>query len=261
MRARIYNKSKRVYYISEIYGIVNCGVDKYLVDDVEDRNLVVLVEAVDFSTPYPHGIYVERIDNNPLEPLKWVYVEKEEMKYINGAIASPGKYHYFRGYQFIWEQKEALTELIKKGTIDKAKLHLGNISTKLPDWNYIEKQEDIDNLMKQFAGFHDSVLKEFSYLTGDYVSQDGTMYLTEDKQIKLVFNSDLAKELEMVLLAPRFVQLVPPCESYFANLYDASLFIKDCMVYFYDSYLQEISDSYKGTYMTSMGVMWRCVEL
>lgn len=105
----------------------------------------------------------------------------------------------------------------------------------------------------------DSVLKEFSYITGDYISSEGHMCLSESgsKQIKIIFESDWAKPIEMILLAPKFIQLVPPAENYLANLFDASVFIKDCMVYFYDSYMEAIPSQYNGSYFSAMGMRWR----
>lgn len=262
MRARIYHKNKKKYYISEIYGILNCGIDMCLADEIDDQETIVLVENMDFSSEPPYDVNVEKIDINSFPQFKWIDREKEEMENINHAIGEPGKIHYFSGYDFVWEQEAALIELIQKGCVDKKKMNMVPFSTKLPDWNYIETQKDIDLLMEKFAGFHDSVLKELQYISGDYVAQDGGMLLSEagDKKIRVVFDSQWAKSIEMLLLAPRYIQLVPPAENYLANLYDASLFIKDCMVYFYDSYLQVIPKAYDGTCFAAMGVMWRVQE-
>ncbi len=49
------------------------------------------------------------------------------------------------------------------------------------------------------------------------------------------------------------MQLVPPGENYLGDLYDASFFIRDCMIYFYDSYLEEIPKTYDGTFVRAMG--------
>ena len=262
MRARIYNKDRKRYYISEVYGVINCGVDMYIVDEMWNPQSVVLVEYLDFSTEMPYDIHVEIIDINPSDHYQYIYVPKDEMQCINDAVHSPNKYHYFRGYDFIWEEKEALIELLTNGTIEKERLSIGDISTKLPDWNYIENRDDIDNLMEQFAGFHDSVLKEFTYVTGDYVDEDNKMHfnVAGGRNIKLVFDSQWASEIEICILSPRCVQLVPPSQNMLADLYDASVFIKDCMVYFYDSYLQAIPEVYDGTYIKAMGVMWRFAE-
>lgn len=262
MRARVYDIHEKKYYISEVYGILNCGINLCLVDKIDDDKTVVLVEYMDFSSKPPYNVHVEKIDMNSVPQLKWVYIQKDEIESINDLLGEPGKFHFFDGYELVWENKEALAELIHKRYIDKKSLKLLNISSKLKGWNYIESKTDIDYLMEQFCGFHDSVLKELSYITGDYVSQDGSMCLCEagQKQIKLVFESQWAKGIEVVLLAPRYIQLVPPEENYLADLYDASIFIKDCMVCFYDSYMEAIPETYDGTYFMAMGMMWRYIE-
>ena len=262
MRARIYNEDKNKYYISEIYGILNCGADIYIVDKMDDSNAVILVDYLDFSSDLPYNVNIEIIDINPLDQYKWVYMQNHEMEFINDAMNSPNKYHYFRGYEFISKEKNALVELIKRGTVNKNKLNIKSISTKLSHWNYIENHEDIEYLMKQFYGFHDSIIKELSYFTGDYISQDGSMHLSRsgEKQIKLVFESQFGGKIELVMLAPKFVQLIPPAENYLANLDGASVFLKDCMVYFYDSYFPSIPEIYDGTYIIAMGMIWRFMK-
>lgn len=259
MRARIYNRKEKRYYISEIYGILNCGMEICLADDIDDSETVVLVEYSDFSSGAPYEIFIEKVDINTPPQFQWIYIGKEEMEGVNSAIGMPGKYHYFQGYDFVWDRKDVLAELLMKGRIAKNRWKAGLVSTKLSGWNYIECQEDIDRLMGEFSGFHDSVLKEFSYITGDYISSEGHMCLSESgsKQIKIIFESDWAKPIEMILLAPKFIQLVPPAENYLANLFDASIFIKDCMVYFYDSYMESIPSQYNGSYFSAMGMRWR----
>ena len=39
--------------------------------------------------------------------------------------------------------------------------------------------------------------------------------------------------------------------------YEASIIIKDCKVYFYDSDISDIRENYDGMYFVSMGMMWR----
>lgn len=259
MRARIYNINEKKYYISEVYGILNCGINLYLVDKENDPGTIVLVEYLNLSSKIPYDVNVEKIDINSVPEFKWVYKQKKEVECINNLLGEPGKIHYFAGYESVWKKKEALVELINKGYIDKKKLNVINISTKLKGWNYIESREDISYLMEEFSEFHDSVIKEFSYITGDCVSRNGVMQLSEagNKRIKIVFESQCTKGIELVFLAPRYVQLVPPGENYSADLYDASIFIKDCMVYFYDSYMETMPNTYGGTYISAMGMMWK----
>jgi hypothetical protein len=79
--------------------------------------------------------------------------------------------------------------------------------------------------------------------------------------VKIVFNSDWAEELEMILLAPRIIHLVPGEENYFSTLMDASIIIKEQIVYFYDSAIDTIDENYEGTYFKSIGLMWRIRQI
>lgn len=114
--------------------------------------------------------------------------------------------------------------------------------------------------MSLYSGFHDSVIKEISYISGEYYdAKQKVMHLNiaGSKQVKVIFNSDWAEELEIVLLAPRIIHFLPGEENYFSNLMEASILIKDQIVYFYDSYIETIEENYKGTYFKSMGLMWK----
>ena len=163
----------------------------------------------------------------------------------------------------IWKSQTALAELLEINTISKSALQLNAFSTQIDGWNYIESQADIDKLMQEYQGFHDSVLKELSYISGDYYDKlQNSTILTDagSKQIRFVFDSEWSGQIEMILLAPRIVHLIPGEENLMPGLYDASIFIQNCMVHFYDSYVEEIPTEYMGTYFIAMGMMWRHTE-
>ncbi len=40
-------------------------------------------------------------------------------------------------------------------------------------------------------------------------------------------------------------------------LYDVSMFIKDCVVYFYDSDIEDITYDYERTFFKALGLRWR----
>lgn len=260
MRARVYDRSNNLYYISEVYGIINRAGDWYIVDHPSDKKQVVLVEYLDFNSPAPYEVNVEIIDTNPFESEKWIFLNKSAMDEINIRLKNSKPLHYYKGFESIWNSIDALICLLETGVADKLSLTVPELSTKLSGWHYIENNDDIDELMELYSGFHDSVIKEMSYISGEYYdAEQKTMYLNlaGSKQVKVVFNSDWAEELEIILLAPRIIHLVPGEENYFSNLMDASIIIKDQIVYFYDSDIDTIDDNYKGTYFKSMGLMWR----
>lgn len=259
MIARVFDACQNKYYISEVYGIVNCGGDLYIVDGFEDdREMLRLVPHTDFSTQPPYQMLIEGISENE-PPFSWVYIERENMQEFNARSNGCEDMHYFRGYQFIWAQQECLAQLIREGSILKKDLVPQKITSKLDGWNYIETQEDITALMEFMVGFHDSVMRELHYISGDYTLPDGGICYTEacGKNLQVIFDSEWSGSIELVFEAPRVLHLRFPGENYLAEIYDASVFVKDCKVYFYDSYMNEIPDSYEGTFIQAMGMRWR----
>jgi len=267
MRARIYDKSDRTFYVSEVYGIVNSGGDKYIVRRQEAGEWKFhLVDYLDFSSAqFPYPVNVECIDcNEPPRHAEWIYMTKGELEEFNQILEqqfSLPRISLYSGYRFIWEDSDKLIQLLHDKTIQDYTDDTGEIQTKLTGWNYIENETDIDMLMEKFADFHDSVIKEIHYLSEDYVDEDG-MHLTfsYDKKIQFLFDSDWSESIEVVFEAPRLLQLVPPGENYLADLFDASIFVKDYEVYFYDSVLDEIPETYSGTWIKSLGMRWRLLE-
>ncbi|WP_294147316.1 hypothetical protein [uncultured Clostridium sp.] len=267
MRARVFDKSDSTFYVSEVYGIINSGGDHYIVGKQEaDKWQFHLVDYLDFSSSQvPHPVQVECIDCNNLNcQAEWLCKTKEDLEEFNQILEqqfSLPRILRYSGYRFIWEDRETLIQLLLNKTArDDAGIAAG-IQTKLTGWNYIESKSDIDMLMEAFAGFHDSVIKEIHYVSGDYVDGEG-MHLTFscDKKIQFLFDSDWSGSMEVIFEAVRLMQLVPPAENYLADLFDASVFVKHHEVYFYDSSLAEIPETYSGTWVKALGMRWRTLK-
>lgn len=268
MRARVYDKVNNTYYISEVYGYVNFGGDRYIVGRQEGNGLILyLKDYLDFETkpkpPYFNNI--DWIDYNPSPTdMPYVYKKGEELTEFNRLLEE--MYHhqaisYFCGYEYIWEQKEQLAELLAKTILSDREIHINTVDTRLKDWNYIETESDIKELMKKFSGFHDSVLREMHYISGDYGVENGLrLSLAGDKKISMIFDSEWSGSIEIIFDSIRLVQLAVAGDNYTSELFDASIFVKDCKVYFYDSYMEEIPETYNGTYVEAMGMRWRLKE-
>ncbi len=258
MRARVYNKIKDEYYISEVFGITNFG---YIVDDQDDASKVVLVEYIDPMQVFPYTPNIEIIDNENMNE-KWVCPDSLQRQNINKKMKNGDELTSFRGPESIWSCADGLLRLIENRNADKAELGISEKNSKISGWNYIENEEDIDKILYDYSGFHDAVIKEMSYISGDYfVKDEKYMKLTEagSKQIRILFDSEWGGELELVLLSPRMVHLIPCEENKWSDIIDVSIFIKDCRVYFYTSLLEEIPEEYDETYFISMGMRWRII--
>lgn len=265
MRVRVYDKINHTYYLSELYGFIHLGSNwQYIVQsNKKNERKLCLIDYLDFTTEAPYQVNIERIDCNiDHDKSPWVYLENDKLSEINQMLKNTYHHetlHSFSGYEYIWKQQIKLAELIAHGSILYNEFGNIDINTKLPEWNYIENSRDIDKLIKEFVGFHDSVIREISYISGDYVDENGSMYLTEshEKKIKMIFDSDWSESIEIVFESVRLLQLVPPGENYLAYLLDASIFIRDCMIYFYDTNFNAIPEHYNGTWIKALGMRWR----
>ena len=143
---------------------------------------------MNFKTSPPYEVNVEISVSNPINSEEWLNISNDRVNTVNEKIKSSRELHYFSGYRKMWEETELLIDLLEDGSVDKIKFGIENLSSKLEGWNYIESNSDIDYLMKEYAGFYDTILKEMSYVSGEYVSNDG-MRLNPigNKQIKLVY--------------------------------------------------------------------------
>ena len=61
----------------------------------------------------------------------------------------------------------------------------------MPVWNEVKTQADIEDLMRQYGGFHDSCLVSLSYQTGESVDPEGAMGFggPEDHVLSMLFHS------------------------------------------------------------------------
>ncbi len=258
MRARVFNEENNNYYISEVYGKINRPDEWYIVDDYLRKDKVVLVKYLNTNESLLNKVNIEIIDYNNLPHGGWKTLSVSRIDDINRNLSSIKMIKDIHAYDDFLKSEQRLVELLENGIVDKRDYVILDYTTKLLGWNYIESEHDIEYLMKEFDSFEDSVLKEMSYISGDYV-ESGYMTLKPagGKQVRLVYNSQSADEIEIILLSPRICHLVPAEENYSSDLYEASIIIKDSMVYFYHSCVEEVIEDYNGTFFKSLGLMWR----
>ena len=71
-------------------------------------------------------------------------------------------------------------------------------------WHELNSQNDIDNFMKETAGFHDSCIVEMHYKSGNFVEESGAMCLATEPYMYITFHSQMAKfpafEMELGML-------------------------------------------------------------
>lgn len=94
------------------------------------------------------------------------------------------------------------------------------------DWNEIASSADIEYLLDQYGGFHDSCLVEMFYRSGCYVKENGTMVLAplDCQELHMIFHSQWYKEpLELCFNGVRKCNLVGSENWFSADIFDCHL--------------------------------------
>ena len=197
-------KDNNNYYESEVYAIINTGYStRYLLKvENEGKEIIGFYDYLDKKSipPIPQ---IEII--NPEHPKDWMWKYSE---YENTTIAEyesliDDKIEFFiyGGQAWLFEDKHLLSSLINgeklsfKGSIFEEKL----LKSKLNDWMFIKNNQDIEFFLKHSNNLHDSVLREFSYISGAYVDSDKSMYPYADmRRLRLILDSQSIDKIEML---------------------------------------------------------------
>ena len=100
------------------------------------------------------------------------------------------------------------------------------------EWIKLETQDNINNLMNDFYEFHDSCIKECSYITGMYVDEKKNMGQDSTSSIKLLYQSQLCNSIEICFEDIKEVNIhTYDNNNYFNNISDATFFIEDGFIY------------------------------
>ena len=264
MRVRVYDKQSGICFQSEVYAIINTGYyEKYLVSvpfgnggymklfdylDKSDQKLPVLVNLVTPQGP-EGGIYKQtgKVDR-----------QVEEYRHVLGPSIL---FFEYRGFPWLWEDTDTLGALLRgesvliRGSLFEDRLYS---DTALPGWNYVMTQEDADAFQRSVCGFHDAVIRGLDYVSGAYVNADKSMYpLADVRSVSILIQSQQCRDFEMIFEGVTALNLRPAADKYTADIYDASLFVRDASVFFSDSCLEKPDTSYEGTWITAYGLRWR----
>lgn len=89
----------------------------------------------------------------------------------------------------------------------------------------ITNNDDIEKLMKAFAGFHDSCIVSVNYNSGAYVDERGCMGCGDNDEYTLgmILHSQWSKPLELYFSGVRKCGLTGFRDNYFCDIYGATL--------------------------------------
>ena len=92
-------------------------------------------------------------------------------------------------------------------------------------WNEINNEIDIENLMKEYSGFHDSCIVSINYHSGSFVDDKGAMEnggLLEHS-IEMILHSQCNKPIELRFTGVRKCNIVGWQDNYFCDIFSSYL--------------------------------------
>ena len=92
-------------------------------------------------------------------------------------------------------------------------------------WNEIKNELDIETLMNEYGGFHDSCIVSINYHSGAFVDDKGTMAFGGllEHCIEMILHSQWKNPIELRFTGVRKCNIVGWEDNYFCDIFGASL--------------------------------------
>jgi hypothetical protein len=268
MFVRIFDIQSNSYFKSEVYAVINSGwYEKQLVVFFSDSgSYLKFFDYLDKSDPKnPKAMINSIFSGVSRSDFEWIYkrtdsVDKQLEDYAE-LLSDDVRFFEYRGYSWIYDDKKLLAELLQGGVVStkgfESKI-LDSDAHKLKGWNYIETQQDTDFFLEQTISLHDSELKELTYVSGSYVDENNSMHCTDsERRVTMIFESQWCRPVEMVFEGVTKLNLRPSSDNYTSNVYGATLLLHNTAVFFCDDALEDIDESYDGTWVKAYNLRWR----
>ncbi len=92
-------------------------------------------------------------------------------------------------------------------------------------WNEIKNENDIESIMNEYGGFHDSCIVSVNYHSGAYVDDNGGMANGEllEHSVEMVLHSQWNNPIELHFIGVRKCSIVGWQDNYFCDIFGAYL--------------------------------------
>ena len=132
-------------------------------------------------------------------------------------------------------------------------------------WETISSSDEISRFMERVYDFHDSCVKEMSYISGAYVDDSLSMYPLNDRRIlRIVIQGQFAEAsmIELEFQGLKYLKLFPVDPYYTCEILDSAMLLKDSDIYWCDcgDVTEDDLDDYKGTLICASKLRWRSIE-
>ena len=131
-------------------------------------------------------------------------------------------------------------------------------------WNQLKTQAEATTFMESVCNFHDSCIKELSYISGAYVEDDLAMCpINERRTLCVIFQRQYQDTpmIEMMFTGLSLLKL-PVDDVNTCEILDATLLIQEGRVYWCDCGGMSAADmmAYEGTVICAEKAFWRPIK-
>ena len=133
-------------------------------------------------------------------------------------------------------------------------------------WETISSSDEISRFMERVYDFHDSCVKEISYISGAYVDDSLSMYPLNDRRIlRVIIQRQFGENsmIEMEFQGLKYLKLFPVDPYYYTcEILDSTMLLKGGNIYWCDcgDVSEDDLDDYKGTLICASKLRWRAIE-
>jgi hypothetical protein len=100
------------------------------------------------------------------------------------------------------------------------------------------------------------------YTSGAYVDNNKAMHATATlRKVTILLESQWCNPIELVFEGVTTLNLRPPKDNYSADIFGASVFVKDETIFFFDSNMEELDVAYTGTWISAYSLRWKFTSL
>jgi len=271
MFVRVFDAQRNTYFKSEVYAVINGGwyEKRLVVFSSGDDRYFKFFDYLDKSNPTsPEALINTIVSSGFTYDPEWIFKQSsgpdKKLEDYEELLSSDIRFFEYIGCSWIYENRPLLAELLGGDAVSTKEyehLMLAPNAHQLEGWHYVEEQQDVDFLLEQTGGFHDSVLKELSYVSGAFVDEKKSMYCTDSvRSVTMRFDSQWCRPIEMIFEGVVALNLRPCQDNYTSEIYKASLLLQNASIFFCDGMMDNIDKDYAGTWIESFSLRWRFCE-
>lgn len=129
-------------------------------------------------------------------------------------------------------------------------------------WRKILNDTDIQIFMNKINFFHDACVKGIHYISGAYVKENLSMFpINTQRTLEVEIHRQCSDDsvIFMRFNGLKYMRLYPIDENYTCEISNASLFLKNDLIYWCDGFVSsEIGlDEFTGTIICASKLQWR----